>query len=52
MSLTDTRIYSRVEPLRWATASLWVLFMVLLAAVYPAWVAARLQPVEAMRFYE
>lgn len=52
VSLTDTVIRSRIDPLRWIGASIAVFLMVLFAAAYPAYKAMRLAPAEAMRFYE
>lgn len=52
IALTDTVIYSEIDPRRWFSISLSVLFMVLFSAAYPAYKASRLAPAEAMRFYE
>ncbi len=52
VSLTDTVIRSAIDPASWIGASISVLVMVLVAALYPAWKASRLVPAEAMRFYE
>ena len=52
VSLTDTVIRSRIDPARWVGASFAVFVMVLFAAAYPAFRATRLEPFEAMRFYE
>ena len=52
VALTDTNLYSKIDALNWFKASASVFGMVLIAAIYPAWIAARLEPVEAMRFYE
>lgn len=52
VQLNETVIRSEVIPLRWLQTSASVFFMVLIAAMYPAWKAARLAPAEAMRFYE
>jgi len=52
VALTDPIIHSTIEVTRWVKASVNVIFMVLLSAAYPAYKAMRLQPSEAMRFYE
>lgn len=52
VALTDTMIYSEIDPQRWLNAAASVFFMVLLSAAYPAYKAAKLAPAEAMRFYE
>ena len=52
VALTDTLVRSTITISRWINASLSVLVMVLLSAAYPAFKATRLQPSEAMRFYE
>ena len=52
VALTETVIYSTIDVARWVKASINVIFMVLLSAAYPAYKAMRLQPAEAMRFYE
>jgi ABC-type lipoprotein release transport system permease subunit len=43
-----TTMYARLVPGSIASLSLWTLAIVLLASLYPAWFAARLQPVEAL----
>lgn len=50
--LDDLMIYSVIEPARWIGASVVVLLLVLLSALYPAWKATRMDPAQAMRTYE
>ena len=45
----STTMYARFVPGTFAALALATLAIVLLAAVYPAWYAARLEPVEALR---
>lgn len=52
ISITDPMIYSELNPQRWFSISMSVLFMVLFSAAYPAYKAGRMRPSEAMRFYE
>lgn len=52
VALTDTMIYSVIDVGRWVGSSVNVLLMVLLSAAYPAYKAMRMQPADAMRFYE
>lgn len=40
--------YARFVPGTFAALSLWTLVVILLASLYPAWYAARLEPVEAL----
>jgi ABC-type lipoprotein release transport system permease subunit len=44
-----TTLYARFVPGTFAVLSLAMLLIVLLASLYPAWYAARLEPVEALR---
>ncbi len=48
----DLRLRSVVDPWRWLAGGAGVVAIVLLSACYPAFKAARLDPVQAMRTYE
>jgi ABC-type lipoprotein release transport system permease subunit len=45
----STTLYARFVPGTFAALSLAMLLIVLLASLYPAWYAARLEPVAALR---
>ena len=45
-------MYSTIVPARWIIGSVVIAVATVASAVYPAWRAARLEPAEAMRFYE
>ena len=52
VTLIDTVIRSRVNPVEWFVASVATFVLVFCASLYPAWRASRLQPADAMRHYE
>lgn len=52
VTLTDTLIQSTIYWDRWAFACGFVVFMVTISGLYPAWRASRQDPAEAMRTYE
>jgi len=45
----STVLYARFVPGTFAALSIWTLVIILLASLYPAWFAARLEPVDALR---
>ena len=52
VTMTDGVLSSAIDPIAWGGASIVVLLLVLLSAIYPAWRASRLDPASAMRSYE
>ncbi len=52
VDFADMVMRSKINPIKWAAASILVAFVTLASALYPAWRAARFEPAEAMRFYE
>ena len=44
----SSTMYARFNPEGMASLSLWTLGVILLASLYPAWFAARLEPVDAL----
>jgi ABC-type lipoprotein release transport system permease subunit len=51
VSMNDTVIRSEFDAVRWAVATSLVVALVFVSALYPAWRASRLDPVESMRTY-
>ena len=43
---------SKINPVKWFSASVLVVLVTLGSALYPAWRASRFEPAQAMRFYE
>ena len=52
VDFADMVMRSKINPLKWVSASILVALVTLGSALYPAWRASRFQPAEAMRFYE
>jgi putative ABC transport system permease protein len=52
VDFADLVMRSKINPLKWLSASILVALVTLGSALYPAWRASRFEPAEAMRFYE
>jgi ABC-type lipoprotein release transport system permease subunit len=52
VDFADMVMRSKINPLKWLSASILVALVTLASALYPAWRASRFEPSEAMRFYE
>lgn len=52
VTMTDTVIRSTIDVAKWTASAVAVFFMIMFAAIFPALKAWRLEPAEAMRFYE
>jgi ABC-type lipoprotein release transport system permease subunit len=52
VDFADMVMRSKINPLKWFSASILVALVTLGSALYPAWRASRFEPAEAMRFYE
>jgi ABC-type antimicrobial peptide transport system permease subunit len=42
-------LYARLEPSTFVALLAWTLVIIVVASLYPAWFAARLEPVDALR---
>jgi ABC-type lipoprotein release transport system permease subunit len=52
VDFADMVMRSKLNPLKWFSASILVALVTLGSALYPAVRASRFEPAEAMRFYE
>jgi ABC-type lipoprotein release transport system permease subunit len=52
ITMVDTILHSKINPPRWIKATISVLGLVMLGAVYPAYKASKLNPSQAMRFFQ
>lgn len=52
VTVTETMLRSEVRPGKWIASAAMIFGLILCSALYPAWRATRLDPVEAMRTYE
>jgi len=52
ITMVDTILHSKINEPRWIKATISVLGLVMLGAVYPAYKASKLNPSQAMRFFQ
>ncbi len=52
ITMVDTILHSKINTPRWIKATISVLGLVMLGAVYPAYKASKLNPSQAMRFFQ
>ncbi|MEZ4461950.1 MAG: FtsX-like permease family protein [bacterium] len=52
VTMVDTVVRSKINITRWVNATLSVLALVMLGAVYPAFKASRMNPSQSMRFFQ